>query len=339
MIMVGEQPIMEATTGDDIGSDARDCVDTDSNGKLADSFHVPFGLKPGTYRLVVRDEGNRVGEANLTIPKPMIMLDPDMGQRGETVVVEGENFPAEDLVTVRYRGVAVASSSTDTVGQFRATFTVPITAPIGATHEVMARSENKGDGSTVDGVTRATLSATADHVVPDETLELSPDTVAAGGRLTVTGGNLPLFTPVTVRIGGIAAAGRAIGEDDASDGTGRYERVILVPQLTPGTHTVELTAHARNEDISVARFVDIADIVTRPTDEVFEDQIMAGQLVVVWRYDNATATWASFDPNAPAELNDLTLVSTNDIVWVEVSEGVEFQGGNLYAGWNLITLE
>ncbi len=338
-IMVGEQPINEATTGDDVGGDERDCVDTDSNGKLADSFHVPFGLSPGTYRLVVRDEGNRVGEADLVVPKPAITLDPDMGQRGDTVVVEGSNFPAEDLVTVRYRGVAVASGTTDTVGQFRATFTVPITAPIGATHEVLAKSENKGDGTTVDGVTRANLSATADHEVPDETLELSPETVAAGGRLTVTGGNLPLFTPVTVRIGGIAAAGRAIGEDDASDGSGRYERVILVPQLTPGTHTVELTAHARNEDISVARFVVVADIVTRPTAEVFEDLIAANQLTVVWRYDNATASWASYDPTAPAELNDLNLVSTDDIVWLQLTEGAEFQGRNLNAGWSLITLE
>ena len=338
-IMVGEQAISEATTGDDVGSDERDCVDTDSNGKLADSFHVPFGLKPGTYRLVVRDEGNRVGEANLTVPKPMIELNPDVGQRGDTVVVEGKNFPAEDLVTVRYRGVAVASGTTDTIGQFRANFTVPITAPIGATHEVLAKSENKGDGSTVDGVTRANLSATADHMVPDETLELSPETVAAGGRLTVTGGNLPLFTPVTVRIGGIAAAGRAIGEDDASDGTGRYERVILVPQLTPGTHTVELTAHARNEDISVARFVVIADIVTRPTEEVFADMIAAGQLEVVWKYDNASQSWSAYDPNLPSEINDLNLVSTNDIVWVSATADVEFQGGNLFTGWNLITLE
>ena len=36
---------------------------------------------------------------------------------------------------------------------------------------------------------------------------------------------------------------------------------------------------------------------------------------------------------------NLTLVSTNDIVWVEVTENVMFQGGQLYAGWNLITLE
>ena len=346
-ITVGERSIDEATNGDDVSEDSRDCVDTDSNGKLADSFRVPLGLKPGTYRLVVRDDGNRVGEADLEIAKPTIVLDPVMSQRGDTVTVVGSNFPAEDLITVSYvpegatRGIPVASASSDTVGKWRATFTVPVTAPIGAEHEVVAQSQDKGDGSEVEGFNfnRADLNAKAIHEVPDETLEVSPDIVAAGQRLTVTGGNLPLFTPVSVIIGGIRAAGRVIGEDDASDGSGRYQRVILVPQLQPGTHTVELIAHARNEDISVARFVEISDIVTRPTDEVFAGQIAAGQLLVVWRYDNATSTWASYNPTAPAEINDLIEVSTDDIVWVEVTENVEFQGQTLFAGWNLISLE
>ena len=345
-IEVGEQSITEATSRDPVG-DVNQCVDTDSNGKLADTFRVPLGLSPGTYTLVVSDVGNRVGEAELVIPKPAIELEPAMGQRGETVTVIGTNFPADDLVTIRYnygsRSIPVESVITDTVGKWRGTFTVPITAPIGATHEVEAKSVNKGDGTEVDNVQRATLSAKAEHEVPDETLTLSPETVAAGQRLTVVGGNLPLFTPVSVHIGGIAAAGRAIGDDDASDGTGRYEKVILVPQLQPGTHTVVLTAHARNEDISVSRFVEIAPIVTRPTDEVFADLIEAGQLVSVWRYsiDETGSDWDSFDPqfvNEPG-INDLELVSTDDIVWIRVTETVTFQGSLLYAGWNLRTLE
>ena len=193
--MVGEQAITEATNRRRVGTDVRNCVDTDSNGKLADSFYVPFGgLEPGTYDLVVRDAGNRVGQATLTIPEPEIELDPMSGQRGDTVTVVGRYFPAEDLVTVSYRGVPVASAATDTDGDFRATFTVPITAPIGAEHPVLAKSENKGDGSTVDGVTRAVLTASAMHEVPDETWTSRRASVSSGGRLTVTGGNLPLFT-------------------------------------------------------------------------------------------------------------------------------------------------
>lgn len=44
-------------------------------------------------------------------------------------------------------------------------------------------------------------------------------------------------------------------------------------------------------------------------------------------------------PVAPAELNDLTFVSTNDFLWVGVTEEVQFQGGTLYKGWNRISLK
>ena len=60
---------------------------------------------------------------------------------------------------------------------------------------------------------------------------------------------------------------------------------------------------------------------------------------MVWHYDNATGMWASFDPSAPAELNDLALVSTDDIVWVETTASYEFQGNSYLQGWNLYSLE
>ena len=333
-VMVGEQPITEATNGDDIG-DGDDCVKTDSNGELSSSFKVPGKLAAGTYTLEVRDANNRVGDAELTIPKPMIELTPTSSQRGDTVTVVGSNFPAEDLLTITYGGDTVTVATTDTRGNWRATFEVPVDATIGREHDVIAQSEKKADGQ--EG--RVSLNAKAKHRVPDETLMISPAEVSSGGRLTVTAGNLPLFTPVSITIGGIGAAGRVIGEDDASDGSGRYEKVLLVPQLTPGSHIVELTVHTVGTDVVVAKFVDILDIVTRPTAEVFEDLIAANQLTVVWRYDNATASWASYDPTAPAELNDLNLVSTDDIVWVQLTAAAEFQGRNLNAGWSLINLE
>ena len=80
------------------------------------------------------------------------------------------------------------------------------------------------------------------------------------------------------------------------------------------------------------------DIITRPSREVFKDLADKHLLIVVWRYDNATRTWSSYDPIAPAELSDLTLVSTGDIVWIEVTKETQFQNRILYEGWNLISL-
>ena len=345
-VMVGERDIDEATNGDTISSDRRDCVDTDSNGKLTATFLVPRGLKPGTYDVVVRDDGNRVGEARLVIPKPAITLDPMTSQRGSTVTVVGENFPANDVVTIDYRGITVEAAQTDTVGNFRATFKVPITAPIGADHEVLVASENKADGlpDAPQNQPEVVLTAKMDHHVSDEYLRFDRQQVAPGEHLGIISGNLPLFTPVSLSIGGRAVAGKVLGEDNASDGSGEYIDSVLVPQLPAGITIVELTVHTeRGEDVRVAEFVEITDIVTRPTVEVFEDLIAAGQLESVWRYriDETGSDWDSFDPQfvGVEGINDLELVSTDDIVWIHVNENAMFQGALLIEGWNLRTLE
>ena len=113
-----------------------------------------------------------------------------------------------------------------------------------------------------------------------------------------------------------------------------------MPQLTVGTHNVELRVHTVGTDVVVVTFVDILDIVTRPTEDVFADLIDAGTLQSVWHYDNNDQTWSSFFPDAPEGINDLLLVSTGDIVWMQTSENVEdFQGEPYLAGWNLLSLE
>ena len=343
-ITVGERTIEEATNGDRISADTRNCVDTDGNGKLTATFKVPRGLNPGTYGVVVRDDGNRVGEAELTVPEPMITLDPMTSQRGSTITVIGDNFPADDVVTISYRGITVEAASTDTRGDFRANFTVPITAPIGATHKVVAASENKADGLEDTNQPEVVLTASADHRVSDETLEFDRAKVAPGEQLGIIAGNLPLFNPVSISIGGRAVAGKVLGEDNASDGFGNYIDSVLVPQLPPGFTIVELTVHTeRGDDVRVSEFVEITSIVTRPTDEVFADLIAAGQLESVWRYkiDETGSDWDSYDPQYAGQpgINDLQLVSTNDIVWIRVNANAVFQGAQLYAGWNLRTLE
>ena len=207
-----------------------DRVEADSNGSLADTFQVPDKLKAGTYRVIIRDQNRRLGIADLTVPEPEIVLEPSASQRGSNVVVIGSNFPAEDVITIDYRGRTVTAANTDTVGRFRATFPVPVNAPIGEEHEVIATSADKADGSETD---EPTLKAKALHRVPDEVLEVTPETAAPGTRITVKARNLPLYTTVGVSIGGVGVLGSSIGELSESDGNGEWEGTPLVPQLTP----------------------------------------------------------------------------------------------------------
>ena len=345
----GDVDIEESTSGNGLGTaddptttdeDESNCsgelVKADSNGNLADTFVVPGALKAGTYRVTVVDVERRVGIADLTIPEPEIELDPSSSQRGSTVAVIGKNFPAEDVITISYRGRTVTAANTDTVGRFRATFPVPVSAPIGEEHEVEGISADKADGN--DG--KATLKAKTLHRVPDEILEVSPETAAPGTRITITASNLPLYTPVGVSIGNVGVAGHSVGELAESDGNGQWEGTPLVPQLTPGTHTVEMTVGTGSTGISVSTFLEIADIITRASEEAFDDLIENGTLTRVWYLDRETQAWSFFDPSPEfAEFNTLSEVSTGQIVTIIMNAQDTFEGGTLYVGSNPVSIE
>ena len=115
----------------------------------------------------------------------------------------------------------------------------------------------------------------------------------------------------------------------------------LVPQLNPGTHTVEMTVGNPGRDRhQVSTFLEIADIITRASDEAFADLIDNGTLTRVWHLEAATQTWSFFDP-APefADFNTLTEVSSGQIVTIIMSAQDEFQGRTLYVGSNNVAIE
>ena len=343
----GDVDIDESTSGNGVGgydangdpecSGTGDNVEADSNGNLADTFIVPGNLKAGTYRVTVVDVQRRVGIADLTVPEPKIELDPAASQRGSTVAVIGSNFPAEDVITIAYRGRTVTAANTDTVGRFRGTFAVPVNAPIGEEHEVEAISADKADGNPQG---EPVLKAKTLHRVPDEILEVTPEVAAPGTRITITASNLPLYTPVSVSIGNVGVAGHSVGELAESDGNGKWSGTPLVPQLTPGTHTVEMTVGRGATGISVSTFLEIADIITRASEEAFEDLIDNGTMTRVWYLDRATQTWSFFDP-APefADFNTLEEVSTGQIVTIIMNAQDSFQGSTLFVGSNPTVIE
>jgi hypothetical protein len=77
------------------------------------------------------------------------------------------------------------------------------------------------------------------------------------------------------------------------------------------------------------------------TGTVFADVIANNDnLVRVWRYSNATQSWAFYDPRpAFSVANTLTNPSSKDIVWVNVKVQQTFQGQTLFPGWNLVSLQ
>ena len=331
--------IKKVTVGGKVVDLDDDEATASSSGNIVITIKVPSrtdettnsaeaGIGDGKKTVVVEADttdraanSGRVAEGSIEIPKAAISLSPGTSRRGTEVTVTGSGFPAGDLVQIKYVGTVVAARATDTSGQFTAEFQVPNSASIGMKHEVEATSVGNFKSD----------SAKADHSTPGAVIELSAEEVASGSEITIDGMNFPAFSTVAVmEIGGVDV--RPVPAPSTTI-DGDFSSTVLVPGLDLGNQNVKVTV----KPVTITTFLQIGTAaVSRDPADVFAT--LGDSLQVVWQYDNASGSWASYDPAAPAELNDLEEVSSRDIVWVEVTADQDFQGKKLYAGWNLITL-
>ena len=272
-VKVGDITLSDTTGGVDIQD-----LTIDTNGDFTNTFVVKSTyqdphtgrlaedvLDPGTYRVEIKDHTGRIAIGHLTYPEPEITIDPPVGRRGTTVTVVGRNFPAGRVVSLFYDedddDDLLSAMLADSAGRFRSSFTVPSNAEIGEEQDILAISaanENKYKTKAV-------------HSLPPQELIITPESAAAGGRLTIEGHNMPLFTLVHVLIADITVSGRGV----ETDGLGSFTIPdVLVPQLRPGSHTVEAqVATQGEEDAKVRKVIQIVDIITRDSEEAFGDLI------------------------------------------------------------------
>ncbi len=301
-------------------SDAR----TTSSGRVAVTVMVPVDVGDGDKKVNL-SVGSRTGEGTITVKKPSIELNPSTSVPGSVISVTGSGFDSGGRVEVKYAGNVEEVGKADSGGEFHIRLTVPSNAGIGQPNDVEVQSRtDKGDD----------INAKAEHKTPGSMITLE-DTAQVGSMTTISGTNFAVFSQLTVKIGSLTVTPTPAPETDKN---GAFEVMARVPRIAAGSHTVTVTDAAGNS--ATETFTVVTTPVVSTPQEVFG--VLGDKLTVVWRYDNATATWASYSPGAPAELNDLTGVSRGDIVWIQVTADVEFQGQTLYlgtTGWNLITLE
>ena len=338
-VKVGDITLSETTGGVAIRA-----MTIDTNGDFTNTFVVkstyvdPDGklaeivLDPGTYRVEVKDHTGRTAIGHMTFPEPEITIDPPVGRRGTTVSIVGRNFPAGRVVSLFYDDDddddLLSAILADSSGRFRTSFTVPSNAEIGEEQDILAISaanENKYKTKAV-------------HSLPPQELVINPEAVSAGGRITIEGHNMPLFTLVNVFIADIRLSGQGI----ETDGLGSFViEDVLVPQLRPGSHTLEALVQTQGEEAAkVRKVIQIVDIITRDSEEAFEDLIENATLTRVWYLDRQTQAWSFFDPAAEfAEFNTLVRVSSGQIVTIIMNAQDEFQGETLYPGSNPVAIE
>ena len=331
LVKVGNHELEETTAGVGVND-----LSIDTNGFFTNTFRLNSKdqyLKPGGYRVQVEDHSGRVALGRITIPAPTITVDPSISRRGTTVSIVGENFPAGRVVQIYYRDTEDENQQgavlADSAGRIGISFTVPSDAEIGEEQDVTATSA-AGEND---------YKAKATHSLPPQEIIVTPMQVAPGGRLTIEGHNMPLYTLVGLKIADISVAGTGA----ETDGLGSFVKEdVLVPQLKPGTHTVEASVATQGAEAAKVRTtIEIVEAFTTgaPAD-VFEP--LGDRLIRVWYLERATQVWSFYDPDPDvAAFNTLTDVSSGQNVSIIISSGesVEFQGMPLYQGTNPIALD
>jgi len=311
-------------------------VDADNSGNMTASFLIPNDAvlrTAGEYKIIITDSGSRTGEVMITVPGRTLTLDKDESKRGSTISATGTGFKAKDSITIKYTNsgsttaVSVGTATADALGNWTGTFIVPSTASIPSTNTVTATASL---GS----------SKTATHKLPGATVSSDMTSQSTGENFTLTGDSFPAYVSVTtLTVGGIDAKPSPA---PATDGDGNFSSAVMVPGLTTGTHAISVTAGnvTASSSIEVVSTIAAVASASTATADVFADSIAADNLVRVWKFNNSDQSWSFYDPReAFADANTLANTATGDIVWVNVTEEETFQGGTLFPGWNLISLD
>ena len=309
----------------------------DNSGNISFNVKVPDGVKPGTVKVSVKDEGGRAGVATITIAKPEIKLEPAESLIGSMVTVTGTGFPASDLVLISYGGTTVSTAPTSATGTFEQTITIPGGRNPGAMVKIEAKAQ-------VQDITPVTDKASAmkNHTLPKTSISLSSATATAGQTIDISGANFLGYRQVSK----ISIGGQNVTPIPApsTDQWGAFTaNGIRVPQLTPGRYAVLVEVPSTGDNPSRAtEFLQVTTApVVVPTDpaEVFAG--ISDRLSRVWYLDRENQNWMFYDPDPDlTEFSDLDTVSSGQVVTIIITAGepVEFQGMMLYPGSNPVAL-
>ena len=294
-----------------------------STGRIAYTVTVPLDVGNGDKKVEVT-VGAKKGIGTVVVPKPTITVTPEVSAPGTVISVEGSGFASGKRIEVLYDGAIEEVGRADSSGGFTIRMDVPSDAGIGTTNDV--KVEVRGTAS---------INATAEHKTPGSMITL-PETAQVGTRITISGSNFEPFSVLReVTVGGTDALPSPAPETDKN---GAFSFEIRVPRLTPGNHTITVKDGSNARNSATETFAVVTTPIVSTPQEIFG--VLGDILVVVWRYDNATGTWASYDRSLVGlGINDLTGVSRGDIVWVQTTADYSFQGKSYLAGWNLYALE
>ncbi|MDD5509542.1 MAG: IPT/TIG domain-containing protein [Dehalococcoidales bacterium] len=231
----------EASPNDRLDDDIRvyhkvgDSIETDSDGSLSSSFEVPARLADGdddedvvggTYYVCVTLQNSKQikAVAEFTITAGQITISPKSGKVGTEVDIDGEDFAAEEGITIYYDGdeldgdyIAGGDDETDNSGEFTATIIIP--PGTAGKHTILVTDESISN-------------AEAEFTV-DPSLEVSPTHALPGDAAEVSGTGFDSDENVTITIDGEEIA------TEETDSEGSFTTTFTVPELDEGVYDIE----------------------------------------------------------------------------------------------------
>ena len=320
-LTVGGTPQTELSNRNDVND-----YNVLSNGRILISFAVPEGVTKGDNVIRIEDDADLVGEVTLTVPEPMISLEPTSSRRGTTVTVSGTGFPAADTIDVNYGDeTRITTGRTDSNGNFTASFGIPSDAAIGGEKTVEA-TVTAGE---VDYAAEAT------HTVPDKQITVTPDELRSGDTAVIVGTGFPRYSDVQVALND----GELRQTNARTNDIGDFSLSYVIPGIDPGTHVINVDAGGETDTAVINVPAGPGTQTSRAASEVFAAEAASGNLVAAWRFDNDSGLWSFYDPTLDEADNSYGMAAAGDIVWLNLKAATTFQGASLNGGWQLVTLQ
>ena len=195
-------------------------------GAFQFDFNIPGDAEPEEHDIRVRAEwGSTLAESTFTVLEPEISLSRKSGPVGSKLVVDGEGFYADKVVTVYYDNTVLSTLTASSSGEFSYSFNVPDSTA--GTHDIIA--ENAEDN----------FSDAEFEVLPQITL--NPETGAVGSILKVSGTGFAPKSDISVFFQSDEVA-FAKTDESGTFGTTSFN----VPAASLGTYDITVKDEKRN---------------------------------------------------------------------------------------------
>jgi len=335
-----------ATTGTGITLTGTSSFPIGSDGTGVGTVTIPATVTAVDHYVKVIDNAATVGGSTatdnnskivkITVPKGVVTVDPVSAPTGSSVTLTGTNFPpattASALTIGGANAMPAAGILTDADGGFTVLVEVPAAAAGGSLSpgtQIISAKVGEITGSTTDFST------------PNPSIVITPAAASVEETVSVVGTGFNSLGTVTVL--SIGSASALPSPAPRASRNGDITTDVIVPLLNAGSYTVTMT-NGTGFSASTTFTASAAKVVAASTADdtatVFADVIANDDsLVRVWRFSNSDQSWNFYDPRpAFASANTLVKTGAGDIVWVNVTAEQSFQGGTLFPGWNLISL-